>query len=361
MKNIPYYDFSSFPLESKKVLEIIDYIVESDFNVIIINFGEYFPWDLDNIIRSKFTYSEKLLEKIVNICKRNNIIFIPVLSVLDNSDFILQDSKYKHLIRDGNNNKGLNLSSCGAGKLVENLNDDLFSLFIYSNYVLIDIPNFSQKDKYISFKEYIIPFIKRISGNLSDSGKTLILAFKKNCQGIEKDLISEGLDFVPMNYDYTYNVHNSVSYNLDIVVSGANINDIEYKISYFNGTDSFYGRLDIGEVIYKNNKINNLKVSNLDEIYSILDNIWSLFRLSWEDLSRIYRNTDPQYRIRFCRNVLSLSRSYQDFKTACLNLLDSLEEYYQPGFLKEWLDGKSDSVLSQLNKLEDIAKPMSEG
>lgn len=362
MKNIPYYDFSTFPVNSNSLLELINLAVNKGFNSIIIDFGEYFPWSLDYFKRSNFTYSEKLIEKIVNICKKNGISLIPVLSILTNSDFILEGNKYKYLRNDGIESKGINILSCGVNKLVEELYDDIFSLLIYSDNLLIELPDFSTKDIKTKLPGDIVTFIKRVADNLDDSGKQLILGWHENHTKEESIFVSENINFISKYNDKKINIFNSNSYNLDMHVAKVKLNNADFLISKLHGTDDFSGGCDVGYYIM--NGLIYTKDRNLIEIkqfYSLLDTIWYQIRICWEDLSYIYRSADLNYRIRFCRSVLLLNKNYEKFKSSGFIILDNLEGYYQPGVLRIWMNSKMDSVLGQLKKLEDIATPMSEG
>ena len=132
MVNIPYYDFSTFPVNNDILLKIIDSAVNSGFKMIFINFGASFPWSSDNIISSEFAFSEKLIDKIVNICRQHDIILVPVLSIMIDSDFILRDRKYNYLINEDRKINGLDPSATGVGKFIEELIDDIYSILVHS-------------------------------------------------------------------------------------------------------------------------------------------------------------------------------------------------------------------------------------
>lgn len=366
MQNIPYYDFSVFPLKSNIILKKIDLAINKGFKVIIINFGSFFPWTADKIIRSDFAYSDKLIDKIVNICRENSITLIPVLSILNNSDFILKDYKYKYLIDNGMKRPGLDVSSCGAGKLAEDLIDDIYSLMVFSEFLIVELPDLLPEDSIDNWSEFMNPFIKRISKNLSALGKTLILDCMQNSWDMKTALKSEGIRFISKNQYKKINIYHSNSYNLNIFRSKLAIDGTEYRILKFSGTDEFDGGLDIGNIIPRGNNdyidvLIKTDLQYVDNFYSLLDDIWFLIRICWEELSLLYRNSDPVYRIKFCRSVQFLNKNYHNLKTSAHIVLDTLEGNYQSGALREWVNIKKDSVLSQLNKLENIAKPMGEG
>ena len=366
MENIPYYDFSAFPLNSNKILENIDFAVTKGFKIIFINFGSFFPWSADIIVKSEFAYSDKLIDKIVNICRKNNIVLIPSLSILTNSDFILKDKKYKYLINNSINNNGLDISACGTSKLVEDIIDDIYSLMRFSEYLLIELPEPIPEESISDWSKSLNYFIKRISDNLINSDKKLILGCHQNCVYIKKNHISEGIKFI-LKSDYKKSsFYYSKSYNLDIIISQMVLNGSKYMISRLSGSEGFTCSLDIGEVpFYSDYKIEEDPImsiiKNVDNFYLLLDGIWLWIRICWEELSLIYRNTDPVYRIKFSRSVNYLNQDCGNLQSASLEILDIFEKNYQPGVIKEWLNAKMDSVFSQLKNLEDIAKLMSDG
>lgn len=366
MENIPYFDFSVFPFKSEVVINKIKFAADKGFRVIFINFGSFFPWSIENIIRSKNAYTDKLIEKIVNICNENEIILIPALSILTNSDFILKDKKYKYLISNSLEHKGLDVSACGAGKLVENMIDDIYSLMSFSNYLLIELPDFNTNK--ISDKNNILTnhFIKRITDNLNNIDKKLILGCLNKCNNYHKQFISEDIKFIFKKNIKKYSINTNISYNLDIIKSKININGIEYILFHLNGTDGFAAGLDSATFINNYDKgtqkaIVNYKINETEKFYSLLDENWSLIRLCWDNLSYVYRNTDPVYRITFIRSVKILSNNFEKLKKSSIRTIDIFEEVYQPGIIREWVNLKLDSVLNQLKNLENLSLFMHEG
>ena len=353
MEHISYYDLSLFPLNSKFVLEKIQLAVNNDVEVIFINFGSFFPWSIDNIDKSEFTYTDKLIDKIVSICQEHDIELIPTLSILTNSDFLLRNNKYKYLINNNFKHKGLDVSACGISKLVEEMIDDIFSLLRFSNYLLIELPETYSENSLSKKKKSIKISLKRIYDNLIEFDKKLILGFKQDYLDINKQLLSDDIKFLVKNHYKTTNIFKSNSYKLDIFISRILINGKEYKLSQLNGTDGFDSGID------PENVTENLKY--VEKFYHLLEENWLLIKICWEELSIIYRNTDPVYRITFCRSVNMLKNNYEKLQIMSIKNLETFEDLYQPGIIRNWINSKMDSVLNQLKNLENIAEFMSEG
>ena len=355
METIPYYDFSVFPLSSKISLEKINLAVNEKFKVIFIDFGGFFPWSIDNIIKSDFAYSDKLIDKIVNICRENDIILIPVLSILLNSDFVLNDYKYKYLTKGSIKQVGLDSNECGMAKLVEQMIDDIYSLFSFSDFFLIELPDHFPEDSFKDRDDFNIHFLKRISKYLSDSGKNLILGCRQNCKKMNFQYISAKIDFIMKYYIKIINISNNNSYHLDLILSEIELKDTKYQVSYLCGTDGFTGGLDVGNILSNYNEVD---LANVKHFFTLLDDLWSHIRNSWEELSLVYSNEDTVYRIKFCRSVKYLNQINVKFLTICNIISDAFDSDYQPGVIKIWLNAKRNTVSSQLNKLNDIVHSM---
>ena len=363
MENIPYFDFSSFPLNSENILNQIELSAGKEFNSIFINFGEFFPWSEDTVSNSKFAYSDKLIDKIDNICSANNVNLIPVISVLINCDFILKNKKYKYLLNEGLLHNGLDISSCGAVKLLEQLIDDIFSLTLSSNYLLLEFPVITNKESKGNIVELINPLINRLTEHLLTMNKSLIIGWNKNKQTNELKYYFKKNKVILMNYFKTYPVRKGKYYNIDINDFSVKIKGIEYTVSKFSGTDCFIGNLNIGNFILSEfNKDEYTKILDiLDSFYLILNSIWDYIRISWENLSFFYNNIETVPRLKFIRSVHLLKQKYVNFEDERISAFNIFENYFQPDFFKNWMDGKSNSIINQINILESIARQMSDG
>lgn len=366
INNIPYYNFSIFPTSSNNILKKINFAVTKGFKVIFINYGSFFPWSFDNITISKYAYTDKVIDKIVNICQENKIEIIPSLSILKNSDFVLKDKKYKYLMHSSIKNSRLDISACGTGKLVEELIDDMYSLMRYSDYLLIELPDPLPEENLEEWSKTMNSFLKRISMYLINAGKKLILGCSGNCAYIKNKLISDNIKFILKSHYEERNIFKSSSYCLDVFVSKITLNGLEYFLSRLSGTEGFNSSLDVGEIIFSDTNMLNqdhfkINLINVDIFFSLLDKFWMSIRTCWEELSLIYSNTDPVYRIKFSRSVNYLTISYGDLNKSSLKILDDFEKKYQPGIIREWLNAKTDSVYSQLKNLENISHIMNDG
>lgn len=365
MEGIPYYDFSTFPVNDDILLKMIDSAVYSGFKMILINFGSYFPWSLNNIIRSEFAYSEKVIDKIVDICRQYDIILVPVLSILIDSDFILRDRKYNYLINEDRKINGLDPSATGIGKFIEELIDDIYSLLVHSEYLLIELPpaEFVESNKANDIKV----LIKRLSDTLSKNCKNLIIGCNPFCDSFS---INDVLDGVPVTYkipEEKIKLFNGYSYKLNLEIETLVIKNIEYRIFHLRGNDGFIVSFDSGyfdsnyNMTVADGITKNIELEKIDSFFYNLDNVWIWIRKSRENLSLIYRNKDQIYRTGFLRAISNLIEIYTTLTENSVMIVQSLEKQYQPGVLRQWMDSKMDSVYIQLGELELIAKQIGEG
>lgn len=359
MKNIPYYDFSHFPVSDDILLKIIDSAVNNKLEMIFINFGSSFPWSLESIISSDFVFSEKLIEKIVNTCRLSNIILVPVLSIMIDSDFILRDGKYKYMLNADRIINGLDPSFTGAHKFIEELIDDIFSILMYSKYLLIELPPDELVER--STGNNMICLLKRLAETLGTNKINLMLA----CHSAnESSYINEKLNGIPvfsMIPEKKIQIFKGFSYQLSIKKTKIVIKNINYKVFCLKGTEDFiiphnadYIVFDINTIIEDKN-INKKNLENIDSFFYNLDFVWIWIRKSRENLSLIYRNTDQIHRTIFLRSINKLAGIYTILKELSVIIIESLEKDYQPGVLKQWIDSKMDSVYIQLSELELIA------
>ncbi len=365
MESIPYYDFSYFPVNDDILLKLIDSAVNSGFKMIFINFGDSFPWSLDNVITSEFAYSEKLIDKIVNICRQYDIILVPVLSIMIDSDFILRDRRYNYLINEDRKINGLDPSATGVGNFIEELIDDIYSILVDSEYLLIELPpaELAESNK----GNDITVLIKRLSDTLRTNRKNLIIGCNSFCDSFGINEILDGLPITYKIHEEKIQIFNGHSYQLYLETETLVIKDIDYRLFHLSGNDGFIVSFDSGYFASNYNMLvadGIIKITELEKIDSFfynLDNVWVWIRKSREDLSLIYRNTDQINRTRFLRAISKLSEIYTALTENSVIIVESLKKEYQPGVLKQWMDSKMDSVYIQLSELEFIAKQIGEG
>ncbi len=364
IKNIPYYDFSTFPVNDNIVLKMIDSAVNSGFKMIFINFGSSFPWSLDNICLSKYSYSEKLIEKIVYICRQYEIILVPVLSIMIDSDFILRAKHYNYLINDDRKINGLDPSAVGTGKFIEELIDDIFSILVNSDYLLIELPHapLSTGDMYND----IAVIITRLSKALEINHKKLIVGSDQPYDSIELSEIYNGIPVIYKLSEELIEIYNGNSYHLNLRTERVVIKKIEYRLFQLDGTEGFIADFDSGYLaanyhVKSADLISqNIELKIIDKYFYDLDKAWLWIRTSREDLSLLYRNTDLLYRTRFLRSFSQLRETYSVLTETSAIITKSLEKVYQPGVLKQWVDSKMDSVDIQFSELELITKQTGE-
>ena len=364
IKNIPYYDFSTFPVNDKIVLKMIDSAVNSGFKMIFINFGGSFPWSMDCIVLSKYSYPEKLIEKIVNICRQHEIILVPVVSIMIDSDFILETKQNNYLINDDRKINGLDPSAAGAGKFVEELTDDIFSILKNSEYLLIELPPVPSEAG--AAVNNITVIIKRLSDALETNHKKLIVGSNQPSGNIELSKVCNGIPVIYKTSEKPIQIYNGNSYQLNLKTERVVIKKIDYRLFRLNGTEGFIADFDSGYLAYTNHIkadeliTNNIELETIDRYFYNLDMAWRWIRKSRENLSLLYRNTDLIYRTGFLRSFSQLSEIYTTLKETSDVIVKSLEKVYQTGVLREWVDSKMDSVDIQFSELEIITKQIGE-
>ncbi len=365
MENIPYYDFADFPVSDNVLLKLINSAVNNGFKMILINFGGSFPWSLDSIILSEFSYSEKLIEKIVNICRENNIILVPVLSIMINSDFIIKTKGYNYLVNEDRKINGLDPSATGAGKFIEELIDDIFSILVYSEYLLIELP-YEKLEEGKTSNDFTI-LINRLSKYLGINNKKLIIAYNPPFDRKDANEVMKETPVIYTKPEEKIQIYNGNSYQLSLSTERVVIKDFDYRLFYLGGTEGFNAFLDAGFFVYNSNMDILKEISKnpgleiVDNFFNKLEVVWVLIRKSHENLSLIYRNTDTIHRAVFLRSICNLSETYSALTESSIRIIDSFEEDYQPGTLRQWVDSKMDSVDIQLSRLKLVARQMRGG
>lgn len=364
IKNIPYYDFSTFPVNDSIVLKMIDSAANSGFKMIFINFGSSFPWSLDNICLSKYSYPEKLIEKIVNICRQYEITLVPVLSIMIDNDFILRAKHYNYLINVDRKITGLDPSSVGTGKFIEELIDDIFSILVSSDYLLIELPHdfLGTGD----MDNNITVIIKRLSEALEINNRKLIIGSDQPYDSIELSEICSNVPVIYKLQEELIEIYSGNSYHLNLRTERVVIKKIDYRLFHLDGTEGFIADFDSGYLAANYNVKSadlisqNIELEIIDRYFYDLDKAWLWIRKSREDLSLLYRNTDLLYRTRFLRSFSHLSEIYSVLIETSAIIVKSLEKIYRTGVLKQWIDSKMDSVDIQFSELEIITKQTGE-
>ena len=244
MERTPYYDFSTFPVNDDILLKLINSAVTSGFKMIFINFGASFPWSLDNIITSEFAYSEMLIDKIVNICRHHDIILVPVLSILIDSDFILQDRRYNYLTNEDRKINGLDPSATGIGKFIEELIDDIYSILVHSEYLLIELPPAELVES--NKVNDITVLIKRLSDTLRTNCKNLIIGCNPFCDNFGINEILEGVPITYKKPEKKIHLFKGYSYQLNLETETMVIKNIDYRLFHLRGKDGFIVSCDSG-------------------------------------------------------------------------------------------------------------------
>ncbi|MCD6578854.1 hypothetical protein J7L48_05215, partial [bacterium] len=343
---ILFLDYSVFPVSNDIILENIDLAISNGCKIIFIDFGQFFPWSIDNIIKSDFSYSEKLVDRINSVCKQNEIILVPVLSVLIDSDYILNDNKYSLLKEDGYKNQGLNISSCGASKLIEELIEDLFSLFTKSEYLFFEIPAITYKDE--EWVGNIDPFIKRLTLFMRNQNKKLIFGDNMNLKRIYPE---SDINRIVEYYNKSsgkIEVYKGKSLSIFYQIYKIRIKNMEYsmyklkKCCILPSVFAFM-MFTVDGNISTNNKY-KIDFEIVDDFLSSLEKTWSIIRKSSEFISILDRTPNNKYRIQFYRIVEEFKQEFVLLKKHSNLIKNVLEEKFQTGFFTLWVNSKIDPV-----------------
>ena len=360
---ILFLDYSVFPVSNDIILENINLAISNGCKIIFLDFGQYFPWSIDNIIKSKFSYSDKLVDRINSVCKKNEIILVPVLSALTDSDYILNDNKYSLLKEDGYKNQGLNISSCGVSKLIEELIEDIFSLFTKSEYLLFELPAIKNKDE--EWVGNIDFFIKRLTLFMKNQNKNLIFGDNMNLKNINMELDiysiveyynkpSEEIEIFKGNFLSIFFQKYSIK-----------IDNMEYSMHKLDKSCIFPSIFEsMVFSMYGNISTDNkyrLDFEMLDDFLSCLEENWRIIRESNEFLSILDRNPNIKYRIQFNRIIEEFKHEFVLLKKHSKLIKNVLEERFQTGFFTFWVNSRIDPVYLQFVNLNLKAKQIREG
>ena len=360
---IIFLDYSVFPVKNDIILENIDLAISNGCKIIFLDFGQYFPWSIDNIIKSDFSYSEKLVDRINIVCKQNEIILVPVLSVLVDSDYILNDNKYSLLKEDGYKNQGLNISSCGVSKLIEELIEDLFSLFTKSEYLSFELPATTYKDE--EWVGNIDPFIDRLTLFMRNQNKKLIFGDNMNMKSINPDSDINRVVEYYKKPSGKIEVYKGNSLSVFFQIYKIKIKNIEYSLyklekssilpSVFN-----FIMFSLDGNISTNSRY-RIDFEILDNFLNSLEKNWSIIRKSSEFISILDRTSNIKYRIQFYRIIEELKQEFVLLKKQSKLLKNVMEEKFQIDFFTLWLKSRIDPVYLHLINLNLKARRIREG
>lgn len=362
-EKILFLDYSVFPVSNDIILETINLAISNGIKIICLDFGQYFPWSTDIIIRSDFSYSDKLVDRIISMCNHYKIVLIPVLSVLTNSDYILNDNKYTSLKEDGYKNQGLNISSCGINKLIEELIEDIFSLFTKSEYLFLELPVITSKNK-DSFKN-IDSFVERLINFMKHQNKKIIYGDNMNLINIIPKLDTNLIVEYYNNPEEKIDIFNGKYLSLFFKIYKITIENTEYSLYKINRSCIFSAVID-SMLFYLNksksssNKYStNLKMA--DNFLTSLEKVWSIIRECREIISFMDRSPNIKYRIQFYRIIEDLKNEFILLKKYSKLVNNVLVKKYQSGFLKLWVNSRIDPIYLQFINLTLKARHMKEG
>jgi len=356
---ILFLDYSVFPVSNDIILGNIDLAISSGCKMIFLDLGQYFPWSSDNIIKSDFSYSDKLVDRIIRVCNQHEILLVPVLSVLFDSDYILNDNKYSSLKEDGYKNQGLNISSCGINKLIEELVEDIFSLFTKSEYLFFELPSIISKDE--EWMKNIDPFMGRLTLFMRHQNKKLIFGDNMNLETIYPE--SVGSCVVEYYNKPLEKIEVFKGKTLSIVLKAykTKIKHREYslyKLDKYCIFDSVFFSIDSGIIT---NKAYRAYFELLDDFLSSLEKVWSIIRKGSEFLGILDRSPNVKYRIQFYRSIEELKQEFVLLKKHSKRIKNVMEGRYQSGFFKLWVNSKVDPVYLQFINLNLKARHIREG
>jgi len=360
---ILFLDYSVFPVSNDIILENIDLAIRNGCKIIFLDFGQYFPWSIDNIIKSDFSYSDKLVDRINSVCKQNEIILVPVLSVLIDSDYILNNNKYSLLKEDGYKNQGLNISSCGVSKLIEELIEDIFSLFTKSEYLFFELPPITCKDK--EWVGNIDPFIERLTLFIRNQNKKLIFGDNMNLKNINPESDINRIVEYYNKPSGKIEVYKGKSLSIFFQIYKIKIKNLEYSLYKLDKCCIFPSVFDsmmfsVNGNISTNNKY-GIDFEMLDDFLSSLENTWSIIRESSEFISILDRTPNIKYRIQFYRIIEEFKQEFVLLKKHSKLIKNVLEERFQTGFFTLWVNARIDPVYLHLINLNLKARHIREG
>ncbi len=161
-----YLDVTKAPLQDHHFFILLNMLKNARYKYFFINFGEYFPWSEDFHFQSVLSYSEQMLEKLDEKSVLQKIDIIPVLSVFGENDFIIKEKHYRHFSPDFPENREIDCNAVGLILFYEEMIDDLFSVFIHSSTVCLDMQGIS--------RTMVFEFVSRITRVLSEKNRKVI-------------------------------------------------------------------------------------------------------------------------------------------------------------------------------------------
>lgn len=186
-----YVHWVGFLPSPTQLFQLVHGCVDARIETIFMQFCEVFPWSVDQILQTSYTLPEQAIDEFRRECSKNGITLIPVLPGPLRLSFVIDCPQFAHFRSDYSSadrreSSIFDVDSVGAGKILEDLVDDLLSLLPDTGSILLDLDSCGSGRKLESFgREQVhrlqTRFVERVSSYLTSLDIDLII---KSASGV---------------------------------------------------------------------------------------------------------------------------------------------------------------------------------
>ena len=139
-----YVHGSRFPPSPDQLFEMTRGCVDARIDTIFMSFCEIFPWTVDPILQLPHALPEQAIDEFQRDCTKKGITLVPILPGPAMFSFLTDCSQFAHFRSDvgpiGESGVPVfDVDTVGAGKMLEDLIDDLLSLLPNTDALLVDL------------------------------------------------------------------------------------------------------------------------------------------------------------------------------------------------------------------------------
>jgi hypothetical protein len=132
-----YFCLDEFPPSPQRLVELLGMVRRIGFTSIFVEWGDSFPWSLDERFSGRHTYPPDAVQAIEEKCRDLGVTLVPVFPILGGMQRFLSIPAYSHLRAEEDDVGLLDYTNPGAHKFLEDLLDDMLALIPSTSIVLI--------------------------------------------------------------------------------------------------------------------------------------------------------------------------------------------------------------------------------
>ena len=123
-----YLDLSGFPLMPERLLDIVTGLKALRFNLLVVHWGDLFPWSFEERIQSDYAYPEQVISGFYRRLNGENIDVYTCIPAPDSCSFLLRLKSFAYLRRNRGIIDCLDISLPGALQIVTEMIEDIMQI-----------------------------------------------------------------------------------------------------------------------------------------------------------------------------------------------------------------------------------------